>query len=198
MVEFERAEWPRQIAGTILFGLLIVPLSIYRSDPYLVGFSLQMFFFFFLFMSLASIAGIWFGAWGILAACLHALFFPTFHGCFSPPYVEVYDLGGVIFQAVIPALIMRHYKVDPRLLTEKDAGVFWLSVFLASFLSTFTMFAGPNLRLWIPSNAIFLIVLVLPWSMGISIFTILVGFMLLQKFSRRIIKARACCKGWFS
>jgi hypothetical protein len=93
---------------------------------------------------------------------------------------------------------MRHYKVDPRLVTERDTGVFWLSVFLASFLSTFTMFAGPNLRLWIPWNPIFLVMLVLPWSMGISIFTILVGFMLLQKFSKRVIKARAYCKGWFS
>jgi hypothetical protein len=88
MVEFERAKWPRQIAGTILFGLLIVPLSICRSNPYLAGYSLQMFFLFPLFMSLTSIAGIWFGSWGILAACFNTLFFPPFHGCFPPQYVE--------------------------------------------------------------------------------------------------------------
>ena len=64
MGEFERAKWPRQIMGAAIWGVLVGWLGYLFHHSWLPHFVITVWPDFGVF----AVSGIWFGAWGILAA----------------------------------------------------------------------------------------------------------------------------------
>lgn len=192
MVEFEGAKWPRQIIAAAIWGVLAGWLDYlfhHRWLPHLVITVWPNF-------GLFSVSGIWFGAWGILAAYIGNTISSMSLLGFT---VSAAQSLGTVCAVLIPAWGFRRFKGDPRIKTSRDGVIFMVfGVFLSSLAST--LIVPP---IWyhfgfIPNMAALLYVVLPGWFIGSTILNVIVGFPTLMLFSELIIKAKAYCKGWIS
>jgi hypothetical protein len=143
--------------------------------------------------ALFPVAGIWFGAWGVIGAYIGNVI-----SCLAgnPLPLALLISISTIYQTLIPTWAFRIFGADPRLKTAKDAWVFVVfGVLLNNFVS---MLIGPTV--WYAFG-------VLPWNMLLYIsmpgwfisgliVTPIIAIPVLKAASRAIMKTRAYCKGW--
>jgi len=190
MVEFEKAIWPRQIIGAAIWCALIAVIE-YLSHMVLCE---PVIFWSSMWIYVAS--GIWFGAWGVVAAGVG-----TTVSWMSALGFEVSALSsvGTILAALVPAWAFRHFKGDPRIKTSRDAfGFMVFGVFIPSFLSTLITSSIWYLYRIIPNIDALTKVVMPSFFLSNAIYTPIFGFILLLYFSNDVIDTRAYCKGWFS
>lgn len=203
---FEKAMWPRQIIWAAAMGvsaivmgfgspLLVVlgyPLVDVVSSPWgIAGF---LGYIPHLLWGLFSVAGVLFGAWGVLAVCVSA----TVSNLSSfPSNIAALQSVSTLLVALIPAWAFRHFKGDPRLRTARDGVLFMVfAVILANLTSTLIAHTLLYIYRVIP-NLEALFYTTQWWFLKTSISTLIFGFPVQMLISRIVIKARAYCKGWF-
>jgi hypothetical protein len=145
---------------------------------------------------LFAVAGIWFGAWGVLAAyigntvsCLAAF----------PLTLAAAQSVSTVFQALIPAWAFRRFKANPGLKTSRDSTIFmiWANV-IAGFVSTLI---GPTvwyLFKWVPTTDSLFYILMPGWFISNLIITPLIAIPLLKATSGAVTKSRAYVKRWLA
>lgn len=212
MSEFERAKWPRQIIGAAVMGVLFVFLGflfnpLYSFDPYVSELASYG-----VLPALFSIAGIWFGAWGIFAVALCTTTIYPFSASSHNPFVYgqwyfVYAFlpffASAALSVLVPAFAFKLFKINlsPKTMKGilKSAAVFIIfGVIITSPISLFLEWvawsAEHTTRIW-PMKLHMWLMILMPNSL---INKLIIGLPLLLLGSRIAIKARAICKGWFS
>ncbi|MFQ5999547.1 MAG: hypothetical protein ACE5J6_02090 [Candidatus Bathyarchaeia archaeon] len=146
-------------------------------------------------IELFPLAGIWFGAWGVLAVYIGNMIavLPV-----NPLHIAPLLALSAIAQSAIPAWAFKFFKADPRLKIARDVVVFVLfGVFLNSLAGTLI---GPTV--WYIFGAVswrMLITVSMPsWFIRGLIINTIISIPLLKLLSGTVIEARAYCEGWFS
>lgn len=186
-VEIETAKWPRQIIGATVIGVLITFLAPVVSHSHFIF----TWLFFFIFVGVITIVGIWFGAWGVSASLLGTLIIPRIWVWLEHPwpiltythYLYIHP-PAIILQTLLPAWAFRQFKGDPRIKKMNDL---WLLLVFGMFLPGYLIPIISGFSTLAPLYFIFIM-----FSTGsASLPLLLIG-------SRIVIKARAYCRGWFS
>lgn len=201
------ATWPRQIIGATTLGVSVVvmgygwPLLVVLGFPLvdvispLWGAAGLLRLVPLVVWGLFSVAGVVFGALGVLAVCVSANI--NAMPILDDKLAALLSVSALLV-ALIPAWAFRYFKCDLRIRTSRDGAVFMLfGVILSNIASTFTAhILMYNYGLMGRIEALFV---TLPQRFFLtSISTILFGFPLLWGFSRIVIKVKAYCRGWFS
>jgi len=190
MVEFERAEWPRQIIAAAIWGVIIAWKN-HLTHMFIPYSGISSFL-----MWLDVAAGIWFGVWGIAAAYIGTTIGYSLAFGFEVSALQSIDM---ILAALVPAWAFRRFKGDPRLKTSRAAFLFLLfGVIVRSFISTFITPPIWFLYGFIPNITALTQVVMPGWFLSNTIYTSIFGFPLLLIFSRILVHVRAYCRGWFS
>jgi hypothetical protein len=191
-VDIEKAKWPRQIIAAAIWGVLVGWLEYLFYHSWLPHFVITVWSDFGLF----SVSGIWFGAWGILAAYIGNT---MGHGSALGFEVSALCSVGTILAVLVPAWAFRRFKGDPRLKTSRDAFLFLLfGAIVPSFISAFITPPIQFLYGFIPNIAALTQIVMPGWFLSNTIYTSIFGFPLLLIFSRILVHIRAYCRGWFS
>ncbi len=168
------------VAGT--FGSLSVPLG-YGVTGFWPGVAVQ------------AVGSIWFGLWGVAAGFLFPFISNTLAG--APLYVSFAYLPSNLLQGLIPALVFKYMKLDPRLRTAKDYimyiifGVIINNILGALWAVTALQAIG---LITVESVPLFFS----GWTIGNGIPSLIFGIILLKALSPMVIRHKAFCKGWLA
>jgi len=147
-------------------------------------------------VGLFAVAGIWFGAWGVLAAYIGNTI-----SAMSALGLVVSALQSIstIFQALIPAWAFRFFKADPRLTTSRDGTIFMIfGVVIPGFVST--LIAPPIWYIFgvVPNVDALIYVMMPAWFLSNVLITPLIAVPLLKATSGAVMKSRAYVKKWLA
>jgi len=147
-------------------------------------------------VGLFAVAGIWFGAWGVLAAYIGNTI-----SAMSALGLVVSALQSIstIFQALIPAWAFRFFKADPRLTTSRDGTIFMIfGVVIPGFVST--LIAPPIWYIFglVPTMDALIYLMMPGWFLSNVVITPLIAIPLLKAVSGAVMKSRAYTKGWLA
>lgn len=192
---------PALLAVAVALMMIASPLLVVFGHPFydviawpLAAYGILLSWVFF------SVAGVWFGAWGVLAACFSMLMARVSAVILWPSSGwAAYLLDPIswivpVLMALIPAWAFRYFKADPRVRTARDVFLFLLfGVIIANATSTLAAYS-----LW-SYYSHWLSIESMAWRfIWDSFLTTIFGFLTLLMGSRIVIKAKAYCKGWFS
>jgi len=145
---------------------------------------------------LFAVAGIWFGAWGVLAAYIgNTISAMSALGL----VVSATQSLSTIFQALIPAWAFRFFKADPRLTTSRDLTIFLVfGVIVPGFVST--LIAPPIWFIFglVPNIEAMIYVMMPGWFLSNVLITPIIAWPLMKATSRAVMKSRAYVKRWLS
>jgi len=148
-------------------------------------------------VGLFAAAGVWFGAWGVLASYI------------GNTIASVSALGllvgavqsiSALFQALIPAWAFRYFKVDPTLKTSRDLTMFMIFAnIIPSFVSTLT---GPTFWYLLPPylipNLTALLWIMPAWFLSNAIMVPVIAIPLMKATSATIMRSRAYVIKWLA
>ena len=145
---------------------------------------------------LFAVAGIWFGAWGVLAAYIgNTISAMSALGL----VVSAAQSISTIFQALIPAWAFRFFKADPRLMTSRDLTIFMVfGVIVPGFVST--LIAPPIWFIFglVPTVEALVYFMMPTWFFSNAIITPIIAWPLLRATSGAVMKSRAYVKRWLA
>ena len=151
--------------------------------------------FFWPAIAVQNVGGIWYGAWGIVAASLFPIISNGISG--TPVYVSLAYIPANAFQSFMPAWGFRYFKADPRLKSGRD----WL-VFLGTITvgNIFGALWGPLVVLkgfgLLTAESVPLFVW--GWFAGNEIAGIVFGVILLKALSGVVITTKTFVKRWWA
>lgn len=151
--------------------------------------------FFWPAIAVQNIGGIWYGAWGIIAAALFPIISNGIAG--TPVYVSLAYIPGNAFQSFAPAWAFRRFKADPRLKSARDWLVFLISITIGNIfgalwgplvvLKGFGLLTAESVPLFIWG-----------WFAGNEIAGIIFGVILLKALSGVVINTTSFVKKWWA
>ncbi|HEY90124.1 MAG TPA: hypothetical protein G4N98_10430 [Thermoflexia bacterium] len=151
--------------------------------------------FFWPAIAVQNVGGIWFGAWGVIAASLFPIISNGITG--TPVYVSLAYIPANLVQALLPMLAFRYFKADPRLNSKRDWIVFLASITLGNIFgalySPLVVLKGFGL-LTAESVPVF----IWGWFGGNEVAGIIFGVILLKALSNVVITTNAFVKRWFA
>ncbi|MDG7036996.1 MAG: hypothetical protein JRN32_01320 [Nitrososphaerota archaeon] len=169
-------------AVTGSFGSIAFPLG-YGVSGFWPGVAVQ------------AVGSIWFGLWGALAGGLFPFISNSLSG--APLYVSLAYFPSNFIQGLLPFLVFKYLKVDPRLnnwvgyaayvlfavIINNALGATWAVTALTSFhlitvTSTPLFFSG--------------------WLIGNGLPSLIFGIIVLKILSKTVVRSRAFCKGWLA
>jgi hypothetical protein len=188
----------RRSVGVIHIVLLALLIGIgfvvgaFGSISFPLGFGVN---FFWPAIAVQQVGGIWFGAWGILAAAIFPFFSNAVAG--TPFYVSLGYIPANAVQAFLPAWVFRRFKLDPRLKSGRDflflIGSMIVSSIIGALWSVLVVLQGFGL-LTEESLPLF----IWGWAAGNIIAGLVFNFILLKALSGVVIRTSAFVKGWFA
>lgn len=191
------------VTGILVFLLEYLSIRYLRYSPYpiilpVIELEFMDFVGFLPPQALFALAGIWFGAWGILAAYAGEVMALVSLGPLGPfyfyPFSAFYSFS-VLVGGLVPAWAFRRFKADPRLKTSRDVFIYvFFGVLLTSALSSLAGATAWYIRRGVPSIG-FMWPL---WFQSSLVWGTIGGTPALKAFSGIMMKTKAYCKGWFS
>ena len=148
-------------------------------------------------VGLFAAAGVWFGAWGVLASYIgNTIAAASALGILIGAVQSV----SAMFQALIPAWAFRYFKVDPTLKTSRDLAMFMIFAnIIPSFVSTLT---GPTFWYLLPPylipNVDALLVVGVGWFLSNAIMVPVIAIPLMKATSAAIMRSRAYVMKWLA
>lgn len=147
-------------------------------------------------VGLFATAGIWFGAWGVLASYIgNTISAMSALGLI----VSAAQSISTIFQALIPAWAFKFFKADPRLKTSRDLTIFMVfGVLVPGFVST--LIAPPIWYIFglVPNPEALFYVMMPGWFLSNVVITPIIAIPLLKAVSGAVMKSRAYVRGWLA
>lgn len=175
----------------LLIGIGFV-VGAFGSISFPLGFGVN---FFWTGIVVQQVGAIWFGGWGVLAGAIFPFFSNAIAG--TPFYVSMAYIPANAIQAFLPAWAFRRFKLDPRLKSARDYGIFFAAMVVSSALgalySVLVVLKGFDL-LTTDSTPLF----IWGWFGGNVVAGVVFNFILMKALSAVVIRTTAFVKRWWS